>query len=188
MLLKNTSTRFGHVSILIHWCVALAIYGLFAMGLWMVGLSYYDSWYHPAPELHKSIGVLVFIIMIFRLIWRFVSPLPKPLSSYNKTTRITAWFAHIILFVGLFALLISGYLISTAEGQPISVFGWFNVPATLSGLNGQADVAGIIHLWLAWGIVIISALHALAALKHHIIDRDITLRRMLGLKPTNLLK
>ncbi|MDE9571688.1 cytochrome b, partial [Xenorhabdus bovienii] len=45
MLLKNTSTRFGHISVLIHWLVALAVYGMFALGLWMVTLSYYDTWY-----------------------------------------------------------------------------------------------------------------------------------------------
>jgi len=47
-------------------------------------------------------------------------------------------------------------------------------------LNQQADIAGVIHLWVAWGIVIVSVLHGLAALKHHFIDRDITLTRMLG--------
>jgi cytochrome b561 len=79
--------------------------------------------------------------------------------------------------------LISGYLISTAEGQPVSVFGWFEIPALLFGLPQQADIAGIVHLWLAWGVVIISALHALAALKHHFMDRDSTLVRMLGRSP-----
>ncbi|GAB7194875.1 hypothetical protein OS11_11470 [Dickeya oryzae] len=80
----------------------------------------------------------------------------------------------------LFSILISGYLISTAEGQPISVFGWFSVPATLSGIQNQADSAGKIHLYLAWSVVILSVLHALAALKHHFIDRDVTLKRMSG--------
>jgi len=59
---KNTSKNFGGISIFIHWLVALAVYGLFALGLWMVGLGYYDTWYHRAPELHKSIGILVFAL------------------------------------------------------------------------------------------------------------------------------
>lgn len=107
-------------------------------------------------------------------------PPPKALSTYSAKTRLGAWLAHVLLFAGLFAILISGYLISTAEGQAVSVFGWFEIPATLFGLNQQADLAGTIHLWLAWGIVIVSAFHALAALKHHFIDRDSTLTRMLG--------
>jgi len=82
----------------------------------------------------------------------------------------------------LFAVMIAGYLISTAEGVGIPVFDWFEVPALVSGLPDQADTAGAIHLYLAWVLVIFSGLHALAALKHHFIDRDVTLTRMLGRK------
>lgn len=180
MLWKNTVDRFGHVSVLIHWLVALTVYGMFALGLWMVTLGYYDAWYHPAPEIHKAIGVLLFIVMLVRVVWRFVSPPPKPLASYSRFTRVSAVLAHIALYTVLFAILISGYLISTADGQAISVFGWFDVPATLTGLPQQADTAGTIHLYLAWVVVVLSALHALAALKHHFIDGDVTLKRMLG--------
>lgn len=180
MLWKNTANRFGYVSVLIHWLVALTVYGMFALGLWMVTLGYYDSWYHQAPEIHKSIGTLLFIIMVVRVIWRFVSPPPKPLASYSRFTRISAVLVHIALYIVLFAILISGYLISTADGQANSVFGWFDVPATITDLPQQADTAGMIHLYLAWVVVVLSVLHALAALKHHFIDGDVTLKRMLG--------
>ncbi|MBJ7221134.1 MULTISPECIES: cytochrome b [unclassified Brenneria] len=180
MLWRNTTSRYGHISILLHWTAALTIYGMFALGLWMVSLGYYDVWYHRAPEIHKSVGMLLFAVMIFRVIWRFISPPPPPLSSYSTFTRISATLAHITLYVVLFAILISGYLISTAEGQPISVFGWFSIPASVTGLTDQADIAGTVHLYLAWVVVALSALHGLAALKHHFIDRDITLKRMLG--------
>ena len=76
--------------------------------------------------------------------------------------------------------MISGYLISTADGRAISVFGWFEVPATITSIPKQEDVAGLVHQYLAWGLVIFSGVHALAALKHHFIDRDATLNRMLG--------
>ncbi|AHG22218.1 cytochrome B561 [Chania multitudinisentens RB-25] len=180
MLWKNTTERFGHISILIHWLVALSVYGLFALGLWMVTLGYYDVWYHQAPEIHKSIGILLFIIMIVRVVWRFISPPPKPLASYSRFTRINAVLAHIALYVVLFGILISGYLISTADGQAISVFGWFDVPASVTDIAQQADTAGTIHLYLAWAVVVLSVLHALAAFKHHFVDRDVTLKRMLG--------
>ena len=90
MLWKNTADRFGHVSVLIHWLVALTVYGMFALGLWMVTLGYYDVWYHRAPEIHKSIGALLFIVMVIRVIWRFVPPPPKPLASYGRLTRVSA--------------------------------------------------------------------------------------------------
>jgi cytochrome b561 len=76
--------------------------------------------------------------------------------------------------------MLSGYLISTADGRGLEVFDWFSVPATLSGLDRQEDIAGEVHLYLAWTVIVLAALHALAALKHHFIDRDPTLMRMLG--------
>lgn len=180
MQLRNTSRRYGIISISLHWIFAIAVYAMFGLGLWMVTLSYYDGWYHQAPELHKSIGVLLMMGLVIRVIWRHISPPPAAPKNHSKFTRISAVAAHITLYALLFALLISGYLISTAEGKPISVFGIFDVPATLADAGSQADIAGVIHLWLAWSVVILSVLHGLAALKHHFIDKDDTLKRMLG--------
>ncbi len=177
---KNSDTRYGSLSIILHWLVAVVVYGMFGIGLWMVTLGYYDTWYHKAPELHKSIGMVLFAVMLIRLAWRFISPPPEPLSSYSPLTRYAAIAAHLLLYGVLFAILISGYLISTAEGKPINVFGVVPVPAVFSDLGQQADLAGDIHLWLAWSVVVLSVLHGLAALKHHFIDKDITLKRMLG--------
>ena len=120
--------------------------------------------------------------MVLRVLWRFISPPPPTLASYSRMTRLGAKFGHAFLYLCLFAVMIAGYLISTAEGVGIPVFDWFEVPALVSGLPDQADNAGAIHLYLAWVLVIFSGLHALAALKHHFIDRDVTLKRMLGRK------
>jgi len=182
MQLRNSSARYGLVSIVIHWGVALAVFGLFALGLWMVGLDYYSAWRKDAPDLHKSIGLVLLAVMLARVLWRFISPPPPALSSYSKLTRLGAKFGHSLLYFGLFAVMIAGYLISTADGAGIPVFGLFDVPALISNLPDQADVAGEIHFYLAWGLVIFAGLHGLAALKHHFIDRDATLKRMLGRK------
>lgn len=181
MLWKNTSTQFGHISILIHWLVALTVYGMFALGLWMVSLNYYDAWYHKAPEIHKSIGFVLFLLMVFRVLWRFISPPPKPLDSYSNLVKISSTLVQFSLYLLLFGILFSGYLISTADGQPISIFGYFDIPAIWSDEGMQADNAGVIHLYLAWTLIIVSILHAIAALKHHLIDGDVTLKRMLGI-------
>ncbi|MCT9623353.1 cytochrome b, partial [Curtobacterium sp. C2H10] len=93
---------------------------------------------------------------------------------------IGAGFVHVLLYLALFTIVISGYLISTADGKPITVFGWFSVPAFISDAAIQADTAGVIHLWVAWGVVVVSILHGLMAIKHHFIDKDATLLRMLG--------
>ena len=182
MQLRNSSSRYGWVSIFLHWGVALAVFGLFAMGLWMVGLDYYDTWRKDAPDLHKSIGLTLMAVMLLRVVWRFISPPPPTLSSYSRMTRLGAKFGHGFLYVSLFAVMIAGYLISTADGVGIPVFGLFEIPALVSGLPDQADNAGAIHFYLAWVLVIFSGLHALAALKHHFIDRDVTLTRMFGRK------
>ncbi len=180
---KNSAQRYGHLSVLLHWGVAITVYGMFALGLWMVSMGYYDVWYHRAPEIHKSIGILLFIVLAVRMIWRWFSPPPPALSTYSRFTRISAALAHWLLYGILFAILITGYFISTANGQAISVFGWFDVPATVTDGAEQADTAGTVHLYLAWSVVVLSVLHALAALKHHFFDKDATLKRMLGMKP-----
>lgn len=177
---RNTSSRYGLVSVLVHWIVALAVFGLFALGFWMVGLDYYSSWYVTAPDLHKSIGVLLFFVLVLRLLWRLFTPTPAPLPSHGRWTRLASKAGHVFLYVCLFAVLIAGYLISTADGRSIPVFGLFAVPALITGLPNQGDIAGWVHEYLAWALVIFAGLHGLAALKHHFIDRDATLRRMFG--------
>jgi cytochrome b561 len=77
--------------------------------------------------------------------------------------------------------MLAGYLISTADGRAIEVFGLFNVPALVTGIPNMEDSAGQAHLVLAISLISLATLHALAALKHHFFDRDQTLRRMLGL-------
>ena len=182
MQLRNSSARYGWVSMVLHWGVALVVFGLFALGLWMVGLDYYSAWRKDAPDLHKSIGITLFAIMLVRIVWRLISPPPPPLASYSRLTRIGAAFGHAFLYLGLFAVMIAGYLISTADGVGIPVFGLFEIPAVVSGLPDQADTAGVVHLYLAWVLVFFAGLHGVAALKHHFIDRDATLTRMLGRK------
>ena len=73
MQVRNSSSNFGVVSVAIHWLVAVAVFGLFGLGYWMVDLSYYDDWYRTGPNIHRSIGILLLLVMLFRLVWRPVS-------------------------------------------------------------------------------------------------------------------
>ncbi|HUE90892.1 cytochrome b [Pseudomonas sp.] len=177
---RNSSSHYGLVSILLHWLVAVAVFGLFGLGYWMVGLDYYSSWYKTAPDLHKSIGLVLFAVMLGRVLWRWLSPPPSALPNHGRVTRLASKLGHGFLYLGLLVLMLSGYLISTADGRPIEVFGLFSVPATLTAIPDQEDVAGLVHEYLAWTLVIFAGIHALAALKHHFIDRDRTLVRMFG--------
>lgn len=177
---RNTEERYGLVAVALHWLVAIVVLGLFILGLWMVELTYYDPWYKRAPELHKGIGVLLLLPLALRLAWRLVSPPPGPEPRQSAFERRAARIAHALLYLLLLAVISTGYLISTADGRPIDVFGWLSVPATITWLPNQADLAGEIHLVLAIGLIGLATLHAAAALKHHFIDRDATLLRMLG--------
>ena len=178
---RNTADTYGRVSILLHWLIAAVVPGLFALGLWMVELDYYDAWYHRAPELHKGIGVLLLGAVLLRLVWRLGNPQPR-----LPGTPLQRWLAsamHRVLYGVLFAVIVSGYLVSTADGRPVDVFGLVNLPATLSGIDRQEDIAGVFHQALAMIMIGLTALHALAAFKHHLVDHDRTLLRMLSAKP-----
>ena len=177
---RNSSAHRGLLAVLLHWLVVLAVIGLFGLGLWMTALDYYHPWYRRGPDLHRSIGVLLFAVILLRLAWRLLSPTPRPLPSHRPWEIGGAHAAHALLYLLPLATTVSGYLLSTADGRGVFVFDWFEVPALYTRLEQQEEVMGDLHAALAWGLIAIAALHALAALKHHFIDRDTTLTRMLG--------
>lgn len=176
-MLKNTETRYGVIAKSLHWLMALLIISIFALGLYMVELSYYDRWYKDSLELHKSTGLLIALLWVLRLVWKHLNPAPRPLSQHVLEVR-AAHLAHLALYVLIILICISGYLISTADGDGIAFYGLFDVPATITG-EDQEDNAGIVHKYLAWALILIVGLHIAGAWKHHLFDKDDTLRRML---------
>jgi cytochrome b561 len=180
-----TNSTYNPAAIVFHWVTALAVIGLFSLGLWMDGLSYYDAWYQKAPNIHRSLGILLAILIIARLLCRRLAKTPPPLPNHKSWERVSAKVTHWLLYGLLVLIVFSGYLISTAKGQPIEVFNWFSVPA-MEALNQKIpvenleDVSGEIHEILAFTLIGITILHAGAALKHHFIDHDRTLMRMFG--------
>lgn len=181
-MLKNSSDRYGLIAVLMHWVIAALIIGLFVMGVWMRELGYYDPWYHRAPELHKSIGLLVLLLFAVRLCWRFYDPAPPPSQRLAKWERVASRFVHVSLYALSLVIIASGYLIATADNVGVSFFGWFEVPAGFTAFEHQEDIAGEIHKILAWLTMGLVLLHTAASLKHHYIDKDSTLVRMLGLR------
>ncbi|MGB8712640.1 MAG: cytochrome b [Onishia taeanensis] len=175
---RNTRRGWGIVSIVLHWVSAVAIVGLFALGWWMTDLGYYDSWYNLAPWWHRSIGMLLFAATLLRLTWRAAST--SPALPGARFERLAAELGHLGLYVLLVAVLVSGYLISTADGRGISVFDWFEVPALVSDLPRQATLAGTVHWYLALALIGLAIVHMMAAFKHHVIDRHDVLVRMIS--------
>lgn len=178
--LKNTRERYGLGAIALHWVMALTIIGLYPLGLYIETLDYYDPAYRTIPHWHKSIGLLLAGLLILRLLWRLVSVQPVSLEKSTLLRRL-AHIAHWLLYLLLAVALASGYMISTADGRPIDLFNWFQIPALPALIDNQEDLAGDIHYIVTTALISLAGLHALAALKHHFINKDDTLTRMLGM-------
>ncbi|WP_191600884.1 cytochrome b [Marinomonas algicola] len=179
---KNTKKQFGWGSILLHWLIAFPIIGLYFLGDYMMGLTYYDSFYVLAPKIHEAIGITVLLLMLFRVVWKLLNVSPNPPASNSNFINKASTLAHLSLYFITFVILITGLLISFAGGQGLEIFDWFTIPGPAELFENQATLAGIIHEWGALGLIALVALHTLAALKHHLIDKDTTLKNMLGVE------
>jgi len=174
MRLLNTSARYGVVSQCLHWVTAALVVVLLVTG---------KAGHIEAEEgnalcfWHSSLGVLVFLLVIARILWRFFAPMPKQPETSSRLAGRLARGLHLLFYVLLVALPISGWLAASAEGGAVSLFGWgalpgWNVPAGEEFFEEAHEVLGNILLLLV-------ILHALAALKHHFVDKDDVLSRML---------
>ena len=181
MQINNTKSSFGIISKLLHWLMAVLLIALFAVGLYMTGLDYYDPLYHSLPWWHKSVGLLTIMLLLLRIIWKLINTEPEALATHKQwevflAKLIQRLFYFLILLIG-----ISGYLISTAKGKGIEFFNFFEIPALTAALEeGRADLIGDTHEMLAISLIVLAVLHAVAALKHHFIDKDETLKRMIN--------
>ena len=175
---RNNHNQFGWVAIILHWVSAVLVVGLLALGVWMVTLGYYSQWYNIAPALHKSIGVVFAILLSLRLVWRCLNQQPQ--GQGTKLEKLAAYYSHWLVYLFLFSIVISGYLIVTAEGVGVSVFNTFTIPALDSSIDQQADLAGWWHRWLSYILGGLLFIHIAAALKHQFFDRDGSIGRMLG--------
>ncbi len=178
-MLRNTTDRYGLVTKLLHWLIALSIIGLIGLGWWMVGLSYYDTWYHRGLELHRAIGMLVLFAAAIFVIWKIWSPSPGLQTELRPWEKLGARLAHLVLLLSMFLIPISGYVISTSSDSGFTFFDLFEIPALLPQSDATRDLAIEIHYYIAYGLLGVIAVHAGAAIKHQLIDKHGTLRRML---------
>lgn len=178
-MLKDSAAGYGLLSIILHWVSALLIVGLFGLGIYMVDLSYYDDMYHKAPSLHISLGLVLFLLTVLRIVWRGVNPKPEVLPGQKPLAVAGAQLIKYVFYILIAVLVVTGYLITTADGKAASLFGLISFPVTLQlGADG-VDLAGSIHEIAAWAMVVLAGVHGLAALLHHFLVRDRTLVRML---------
>ncbi len=173
---------------LLHWLIALVIAGMVGLGVYMTDVQgdfQYKLWLY---QLHKSFGVTLFALVLIRLAWRQVSPPPAMPADMPAWERRAAKAAHFGLYALMFALPLSGWARVSASplAIPTEVFGLFTLPhipwlANLPSETKQAwePVFQTTHWAIAWALVAVVAVHALAALRHALILKDDVMQRML---------
>jgi cytochrome b561 len=182
-MLNDSPKSYGLLTILLHWVCASLIIFLFGLGVYMRGLDYYSPWYHRGPELHIALGLIVAVLMSLRLIWRVKSTSPSPIPTISRANILAATLVKIALYAGVLLICTTGYFITTGEGDGAHFFDLFSVPAVTTLSADSIDLIGALHKYMAWGLMGLVALHALAAVFHHVIKKDKTLIRMLKTNP-----
>lgn len=181
---RDTVTQLSATTIALHWLVAVSIIGLLLVGVYMVETKAYGLY-----PWHKSFGVIVFLIVLVRVGWRILNGWPEPIRQYPDLERITAKVVHWILILATVLMPVSGFLMSSLGGHGVDLFGVELVarnpdpenPKKVLAHNGDlAGLAHSIHHWVGYILFTAVILHIAGALKHHLMDKDGTLSRMLG--------
>lgn len=178
MRLRNTDERWGAVAQLLHWVIAVLIVIMAALGWYMTTLDISPTMFE-LYALHKSIGITILTLVILRLAWRLSNNTPSLPEHMHPAERWLAHASHALLYLILFAMPISGYVINSAADFPLSVYGLFTIPNVIPESEPVKEAAEAVHETLIWVLIGIVALHVAGALKHHFMDRDDVLRRML---------
>jgi len=178
--MNRSPVRYGATAILSHWLLALLIAGNFAFGLYFIDLPFspqklrYFSW-------HKWAGVIVVplaAILLATRLARGTVPLPAEMPEWER--RVSDW-THMLLYIFYFASPLSGWLYSSATGFQTVLFGVLPIPDLLSKSRELAEPLKAAHHWINYALAAVVAVHVAAAIKHHFVDRDDVLTRMIPL-------
>ena len=178
MRLRNDGEHWGGLAMGLHWTMALLIFGLFVLGWVAVSL--------PLSPLklklffwHKSLGLLALSLVGLRVLWRLVDPPPRPVAGLAAWERGLARAGHLLLYLLMLLMPLSGWLINSAANFPFKPFGLFPLPDLVrpdKALQASVELVHLAGFWLLAGLL---AVHIAAALRHHFVKRNPVLRRML---------
>lgn len=179
MFWKNTPLRYGMISQFIHWI------SVFLVGLaWVLGLLGDELPKGAARELgetiHISAGEIIGGLLVIRLVWLMISRPPQNISfPFIQFSGFFARFAHITLYALLFGVIYTGIMLLFAKGQALPFFGIYEISSPWIMDRALAHSIKEIHEFIAHSLIILATLHAGAALVHHSVLKDETLKRML---------
>ena len=182
----RSGARYTSVAIFLHWIMAAGILALLVLGLTMTHVTLPLMRKFHLYQLHKSIGITILLAAFVRLAWRLTHR-PPPLPAHMTTNeRSAAEGGHALLYILLFGLPLTGWALVSASvlNVPTLLYGhihWPHLPF-LSSLPHKASVEAIlegVHRYAAWFLIAVVAGHGAAALRHHFVQRDEVLRRML---------
>lgn len=178
MQLRNSEAKYGAIAQLFHWTIVVLVITQFVLAQRADGLPRGIALLQTLA-LHKSVGITIFALAVLRLLWRWVNPVPPVPPSSPRWQHLGARISHVALYALLLLMPLFGWLMSSARNFPVS---WFGI-ATLPDLIGPSEKAYDFfhegHELLAKVLFVLALLHIAAALKHHFIDRDDVLLRML---------
>jgi cytochrome b561 len=178
---SNDSLRYGAISMLFHWVIVILIIMQFVLANQEHHLKLGPAKIAILAQ-HKSIGITILLLATLRLVWRFFGAVPADPPRAPRWQALLAHSTHYLLYALLFAIPIAGWLMSSARNFSVSWFGFVTLP-DLIGPNKEAySFLHETHEFLANALMYVAILHAIAALKHHFLDRDNVLRRMLTIK------
>ena len=178
MTIRNTPRRWGAIAQLFHWVIVLLIVAQFTLA------TLFDDLPAGAKKLtllsrHKSIGITILILALLRVLWRSANLTPALPGTLKPYERSLARLTHVLLYVLLFTVPLSGWTMSSARGFPVSWFGLWQLPNLVPKNKALYEFLLTTHGVLAWSLGIVATVHLVAALKHHFMLKDDVLRRML---------
>lgn len=176
--LSNTDDAYGFVAQVFHW---LVVVGISAQFVWAWRIDQTDSIRSQFALInqHKSIGMTVLALVVLRLLWRLMNRIPPFPAGMSGWERAAASTAHWLLYALILAMPLTGWMYSSAAGFGAEFFGLLDIPDFVAQSERLERVFGTIHEWLAKAILLVVAIHVLAALRHQFLLKDGLLRRML---------
>ncbi|KAA0456334.1 MAG: cytochrome b [Candidatus Thioglobus sp.] len=183
--MRDTKEKLSNLTIALHWIVGITVITMAIIGVYMSENEAFELY-----PIHKSIGVLIFAVIVVRVYWRFLNGWLQPVSAYKAIEHNLAQIIHWALIIAIVVMPISGFIMSGAGGHGVSVFGLEIIAAQFDPVAKEAIPHNKalayfmheVHEIAGWTMIVAIILHLAGALKHQFIDKDNTLKRMLGKK------